>query len=115
MAEKRKAVDPGGLHNRLVFSTDAGDLRKQKPDAAPTGPQKQGAVRVWLDTKSRRGKVVTRITGVRHCPEALQDLAKELKVLCGAGGTVEVGDILVQGDHRERVTKRLRELGYSIK
>ena len=106
------------LGNRLVFSTESGDLRKadtkQESPAPALQPGKTKPVRLLLDTKARRGKVMTRITGIQHCPEALEDLARKLKATCGAGGTVEQGDILIQGDHREKLATRLRELGFAV-
>ena len=104
---------------RLVYSTDTGDMRKASDSATaqPSGTQQstQGQVRVWLDTKSRRGKAMTRVTGIRHNPQVIEELAKALKVLCGAGGTVEDGDILVQGDHRDRIAARLGQQGYKVR
>jgi translation initiation factor 1 len=110
---------PHRTDSRLVYSTESGDLRKT-PCASGAGPKQhaasvQGGVRVLLDTKSRRGKAMTRITGIQHNPQVLADLAKALKVLCGAGGTVEGRDILVQGDHRDRVIARLEQMGYRVR
>lgn len=105
------------LNSKLVFSTETGDLRKaeQLPASTPAASAKQKPVRLLLDTKARRGKTMTRISGIQHCPAALEDLAKKLKAACGAGGTVEDGDILIQGDHREKIAARLRELGIPVK
>jgi translation initiation factor 1 len=103
--------------NKLVYSTGAGDLRKAEKNA-PKLPGEASAnqqkVRVVLDTKGRRGKAVTIIAGIQHNPQVIEKLSKELKNLCGAGGTVEDGNILIQGDHREKVTAKLRTLGYQV-
>lgn len=102
---------------KLVYSTDAGDLRKSEknglklPGSASANQQK---LRVSLDTKGRRGKAVTIVSGIQHNPQVIEKLSKELKNLCGAGGTVEAGDILIQGDHREKITSKLRTLGYKL-
>lgn len=119
MAEMKKgrSVDEEA---RLVYSTERGDLRKEGNRKEPSGGGEAKAaagapVRIRLDTKSRRGKAVTLITGIPHCPEAIEDLAKKLRTICGAGGTVEGHDILVQGDHRARVAAKLTELGYKVK
>ena len=106
-----------GKDTRLVYSTETGDLRK-KPEPKPepgnvTGPAKGGApVTVRLDTKARRGKAVTIISNIPHNPQVIADLARPLRNLCGAGGTVEGKDILIQGDHRDKVISRLTALGY---
>jgi translation initiation factor 1 len=55
------------------------------------------------------------VRGLRAEEPTLDNLALELKRLCGAGGTVRDGAIEVQGDHRERIAERLRALGYSVK
>lgn len=103
--------------SKLVYSTDKGDLRKADRSGSGDGmgSEPQGVVRVRLDTKARRGKAVTMITGIQHCPQVIEDLARKLKVLCGSGGTVEGKDILIQGDHREKVTAHLTGLGYKVK
>lgn len=102
--------------SRLVFSTEAGDLRKKvvsEPEPASGAPPKgKPPLNVRLDTKARRGKAVTIISDVPHNPQVIADLAKTLKNLCGAGGTVEGKDILIQGDHRDKVIEKLTALGY---
>ena len=103
----------GEKENRLVYSTGTGDLRKaEKPKGAAPADSGKGKVRVALDSKGRRGKAVTIISGIQHNPQVIDDLAKTLKNLCGAGGTVEGRDILIQGDHREKIAAKLRQLGY---
>ncbi len=77
---------------------------------------KDGGLRVWRDSKRRRGKTVTVVAGVPGGPAALAELAGVLKRHCGSGGTVQDdGTIEVQGDHRERVLEKLRALGYRVK
>ena len=102
--------------NRPVYSTASGDLRKSERSGA-TGPVAPVAkvVTVRLDTKSRRGKAVTLVSGLGLAPTALAELGRTLKAFCGSGGTVEEGEILVQGDHREKIVARLTELGYKPK
>jgi translation initiation factor 1 len=104
----------GEKNAKLVYSTATGDLRKSgKPgDVAPVQAGK-GKVRVSLDTKGRRGKAVTLVSGIQHNPQVIEDLAKTLKNYCGAGGTVEGRDILIQGDHREKILAKLSQLGYT--
>ena len=74
-----------------------------------------GPVRVSRETKGRRGKAVTVITGVPLTGADLDDLAKRLKTLCGAGGTVKSGRIEIQGDHRDRLVPELVKHGWTVK
>jgi translation initiation factor 1 len=59
--------------------------------------------------------VVTLIAGVRANPAALDELATALKRFCGSGGAVKDGVIEIQGDHRDRLSAKLAELGYKVK
>ena len=72
-------------------------------------------VKVWLDTKGRKGKVVTIVSGLMHNPDTMEDIARMLKQHCGAGGTVKNGTIEIQGDQRERVINKLKALNYEIR
>jgi len=74
-----------------------------------------GVVRVSRETKGRRGKGVTLVTGVPLNAAELADLAKQLKNRCGAGGTVKDGVIEIQGDHRDRIVTELQPRGWTVK
>jgi translation initiation factor 1 len=74
-----------------------------------------GVVRVGRETKGRKGKGVTVVTGVPLEGVELADLAKQLKSTCGAGGTVKNGSIEIQGDHRDRVVAELQKHGWNVK
>lgn len=107
---------------RVVFSTRGGDQRKQAPvSSAPRTslPPNQQNLKIMRDKKGRKGKMVTVITGFALTEPDLNELAKTLKTLCGAGGTakIEAGSlsIEVQGDHREKVGEKLTALGYKVK
>jgi len=78
-------------------------------------PQGDGIVRVSRETKGRKGKGVTLITGVLLDETGLQRLATELKRRCGAGGTVREGVIEIQGDHRDLLVAELAKRGYTVK
>ncbi len=83
-----------------------------KQAKAPIG---DGNVRVGRETKGRKGKGVTIITGVPLGGTELQALATHLKKRCGSGGTLKDGVIEVQGDHRDLVVEELQKRGWSVK
>jgi translation initiation factor 1 len=107
----------------IVYSTEHGRMCPGcgKPIAecvCPKGsaiPQGDGIVRVSRDTKGRKGKTMTIVTGVLLDEAGLQKLATELKRRCGAGGTVKDGVIDIQGDHRDLVAAELTKRGYTVK
>ena len=78
-------------------------------------PKSDGIVRLMRETKGRKGKGVTLISGLPLDKEGLEKLAKTLKQKCGSGGSVKNGLIEIQGDHRERLEKELTGLGYRVK
>ena len=74
-----------------------------------------GIVRVGLETKGRRGKDVTVVTGVPLDEAGLRELGRQLKAKCGSGGTVKDGIIEIQGDHRVKLTEDLKNMGWTVK
>ncbi|KOR35954.1 MULTISPECIES: translation initiation factor [Planktothricoides] len=78
-------------------------------------PPSQQNLRVEASRKQRKGKTVTVITGFQAKPETLATLVKQLKALCGAGGTVKENTIEIQGDHRQKLLEHLIKLGYKAK
>ena len=81
---------------------------------AAAAERKRMPLRLHLDRKQRRGKTATIITGwTGEDDDALAALGKRLKVACGVGGNTKNGEIILQGDHREKVLKLLREAGYA--
>ncbi len=72
-----------------------------------------GVVRIFRDRSGRQGKVVTVIRGLPA--KDLESRATLLKRLCGAGGAVKEGAVEIQGDHRERIADKLRQLGHAVK
>lgn len=74
-----------------------------------------GVVRIRRETKGRKGKGVTTISGVPLTSAALKVLAKRLKQRCGTGGAIKEGVIEIQGDHREVLRQALEAEGYKVK
>jgi len=107
----------------LVYSTEFGKIcpgcnkpivkcicRKKQPIS-----KSDGIVRLMRETKGRKGKGVTLITGVPLDNEGLKKFAKSLKKKCGSGGSLKNGVIEIQGDHRDVLEKELGRLGYKVK
>jgi translation initiation factor 1 len=74
-----------------------------------------GKVRVRRETKGRKGKTVSTVSGLPVTEAELKELGKELKQLCGSGGAVKDGVIEIQGDHCDTLLKTLIERGYPAK
>jgi len=72
-------------------------------------------VRVSRETRGRKGKGVTVISGIPLDEKALKEVARELKAKCGAGGSIKDGVIEIQGDHRDKLMQALRERGWTVK
>lgn len=110
MSKKRN--NAGGI----VYSTDPGFTpESNEPEEINTLPPAQQQLRVKLDTKQRAGKVVTLVDGFIGKNEDLEKLGKELKTKCGTGGSAKDGQILIQGDYKEKVVKWLQDWGYKAK
>ena len=78
-------------------------------------PKGDGVVRVGRETKGRKGKGVTTISGAPLPPTELKALTQELKRKCGTGGTLKEGVIEIQGDHREALIDLLKAKGWTVK
>ena len=70
-------------------------------------------LRVITDTKQRAGKIVTLVTGFIGSDEDLQDLGKQLKTKCGTGGSIKDGEIIIQGNYKEKIIQWLKDWGYT--
>jgi translation initiation factor 1 len=102
--------------NGLVFSTDPdfklNFFEEEAEEMTEVAPDKQ-QIRVWIDRKQRGGKEVTLIQGFSGSEEKLKDLAKMLKTKLGVGGAAKDGEIIIQGDHRDKVVQILIQDGYT--
>lgn len=106
----------------LVFSTEQGrmcpDCRNPVPECTcgqPARPAGDGIVRVSRETKGRKGKGVTLVTGIPLDDKALKGFAKVLKAKCGTGGTVKDGVVEIQGDQRDILVPLLQAEGWTVK
>ena len=114
----RKDRGEGGLVYSSEQGTMCSDCEKPKKACsckASKVPEGDGIVRVGRETKGRKGKGVTVVTGVLLADKELTKLAKELKKRCGSGGTVKEGVIEIQGDHRDVLVAELTKRGYKVK
>jgi translation initiation factor 1 len=99
----------------LVFSTNKNiDLSNQEDDIETPIPGQQD-LRVWLEKNHRGGKVASVIKGFVGKQDDLEALGKTLKTKCGTGGSAKDGEIIIQGDHREKIVALLQQLGYKAK
>lgn len=100
----------------VVYSTNPDfQYTTDEPEEASTLPPSQQQLRVWLDRKQRAGKVVTLVRGFVGSHDDLKDLASLLKSRCGVGGSAKDGEIIIQGDFRDRIVDILTREGYKAK
>lgn len=112
MSKKDNNKDKG--RTGVVYSTDPDfKYEYESEEEAVEAPANQQKLRVFIDRKQRGGKEVTLITGFSGPLSALEELGKYLKTKCGVGGSAKDGEIIVQGDHRDRVVQLLLEKGYT--
>ncbi len=100
--------------SNLVYSTETGRV-KQTDSSEESRPKGDGIIRLHRETKGRKGKGVTLITGFDLNDSELKAMAKTLKQHCGTGGSVKDGVIEIQGDQRENLFVYLKEKGYQVK
>jgi translation initiation factor 1 len=101
-----------GSHG-IVYSTDPSFRLEEDLPADVTAPIAQQRLRIKLDTKQRAGKSVTLVEGFSGKKEDLEELGKKLKTYCGTGGSVKDGQIIIQGDQRDKIQQWLLKSGYS--
>lgn len=113
MAKKNKR-DRG--RSGVVYSTNSDygyDYEDNfEEETLPAGEQR---LKVMLDKKSRGGKQVTLVEGFVGTEDDLKDLGKMLKSKCGVGGSAKNGEILIQGDFRDKILQLLTSAGYNAK
>lgn len=110
-------------NSRPVYSTETGRLCPKCGRSKPgCGCKKSsiitssdGIIRISRETKGRKGKGVTLVSGFQGTESELKALGKRLKQLCGTGGTVKEGRIEIQGDLRHKIYQELDNAGYKVK
>jgi translation initiation factor 1 len=102
-------------NNGYVYSTDPSFRFDQEQENQVTLPPVQQQLRIRLETKHRGGKAVTLVTGFIGTAEDLDDLGRKLRNACGTGGSAKDGEIIVQGDQRQKVLQWLVKGGYKAK
>ncbi len=102
--------------NRTVWSSDQGDQRKTGPTGVVRSlPPQQQTIYLHRESKGRGGKTVTLVKNLVLSEDDLKSLAKQLKQVCGTGGTFKDGVIEIQGEHREKIAEVLKQMGYKVK
>jgi translation initiation factor 1 len=109
MSKKNKPDTRG-----FVYSTDPNFRFEEENNAQETLSPADQKLKVRLETKHRGGKAVTLVEGFSGTNEDLEDLGKKLKNFCGTGGSAKDGEIIVQGDQRDKVLQWLQKNGYKL-
>lgn len=100
----------------VVYSTNPDfEYKSEETQDEETLPKERQNLRVWIDKSSRAGKKVTLIKGFVGSDDDLKELAKELKSRCGVGGSAKEGEIIIQGDFRDKIVDLLIKAGYKAK
>jgi translation initiation factor 1 len=108
--------------NPTVYSTTTGRICPKcgKPISSCACLKKvqikgDGVVRIFRESKGRKGKTVTIITGISLNEQGLRSLHSDLKRICGSGGSVKDGSLEIQGDHRDSIFTELKNRGFQVK
>ncbi|MBT8334664.1 MAG: stress response translation initiation inhibitor YciH [Deltaproteobacteria bacterium] len=114
-------------NSRLVYSTGSGRICpdcgktaqkcscKRKKAKLQRNIQFDGIIRIIRESKGRKGKTVTAISGFHEGTDDLKQIAKNLKSQCGTGGSIKGGIIIIQGDHRKTIQMDLQKQGFRVK
>ncbi|MFD2602825.1 translation initiation factor [Flavobacterium suzhouense] len=112
MAKKLSSLDDLG---GFVFSTNKDFEFESNDEQQEKIPNNQQKLEAHLDKKNRGGKVATIIKGFEGNDDDLKALAKQLKTLCGVGGAAKDGEIIIQGNFRDKIMDFLTKEGYKVK
>jgi translation initiation factor 1 len=106
---KKKLLNTGGI----VFSTAADFNFQEEESVEESLPANQQLLKIILDKKHRGGKVVTIVEGFSMKEDEIETLAKKLKTFCGSGGSAKNKEIIIQGDHRDKILQWLIKNGFT--
>jgi translation initiation factor 1 len=112
MAKKLTSLDDLG---GFVFSTNKDFELNTNDEQQETPANSEQRLEAHLDKKNRGGKVATVIRGFEGSDDDLKNLAKKLKTLCGVGGSAKDGEIIIQGNFRDKIMDYLTKEGYKVK
>lgn len=96
----------------FVFSTNPSFKFEDNSNEIQTLPPADQKLRLQLETKHRGGKTASVVKGFIGAEKDLEDLSKQLKSVCGTGGSTKDGEIIIQGDHREKILQWFQKNGY---
>ncbi len=114
MSKKKKTLNDLSQLGSFVYSTDPEYQPEEAQSDESLLPGEQ-LLEAHFSKKGRAGKIVTVIKGFEGSQDALKQLGKELKNKLGVGGSVKDGEIIIQGNNRDKVVKILKDKGYKVK
>src|SRR6267378_4156191 len=111
-----KKKNDGKNREGVVYSTNSNfGYSVSRERVTETLPVQHQNLKITLDKSGRAGKQVTLVFGFVGKTDDLEQLTKYLKTKCGAGGSCKDGEILIQGDVRDKVVQLLLQKGYKVK
>ena len=111
MSKKKTKKEWGG---NMVYSTNP-DYRIEDNNEEKTLKPTEQNLRIWLEKGGRGGKVASVVKGFIGSNDDLKSLGKKLKTSCGTGGSAKDGEIIIQGDHRDKILDILTKAGFKAK
>lgn len=112
---KKKYTDFSDLGGFVFSTNDDEDFSSFEAEEADTLNPEEQRLEAHFSTKGRAGKIVTIIKGFQGTENELKELGKLLKTKCGVGGSVKDGEIIIQGNIRDKIIKILQKEGYKVK
>jgi len=116
MSDKKKNKSESTDDRVLAYTTHPSGFNPFEELADSSDKKKKtydDPVRVLIEKKGRGGKTVSIVQGLQVNPDHLEKISKELKSQCGTGGSAKKGEIIIQGDHRDKIIKILKSKGYN--